>query len=123
MPSGLSFTLEDADFQILKESKSLQVFDLQTQEKVGEFETPTDLLKSSQPALATKLKKEAQNEGLSPTSYKINFFLVLGKESNDSDELGFIEHEDAIMVASEELSKVEVNGFKEYTLYILAVLE
>ena len=120
--SNLSFQLEDADLQILKETGALQVFDTETQEEVGEFDYPEDQIKTNQPALNSELTKEAQKEGLDPDSYKIKSFLILCKKEEDSNELGFIENEDAILVASVDLGETEVNGSKEWKLFLLGVL-
>ena len=120
--SNLSFQLEDADLQILKETGALQVIDTETQEEVGEFDYPEDQIKTNQPALNSELTKEAQKEGLDPDSYKIKSFLILCKKEEDSNELGFIENEDAILVASVDLGETEVNGSKEWKLFLLGVL-
>ncbi|MFA5071169.1 MAG: hypothetical protein WC511_02250 [Candidatus Pacearchaeota archaeon] len=115
--------LESPDFEVLKETKSLVVYNIAEDEKTGDFETPKDLIKSSLPSLTSEIKKEAQKEGLVPDSYDMVFYLALGKESKDVDELGFIEHENAILTASSDLGKVEVNGFMEYKLFLLGIIE
>lgn len=120
----LFFKLEDPDFEILKKTGALVVFDTETQEEVGEFDYPEDLIKSYQPSLNSNLQKEAQNEGLNPDSYKIKSFLVLAKNEDDVNDLGFLENEDAIIVASVDIGESEVNGAnKEWHLYLLGVLE
>ena len=123
MPSNLIFKLDDPDFQILKETGALQVFDTETQEEVGEFEYPEDLLKSHQPSLNSELQKEAQKEGLDPDTYEIKSFLVLAKDEDDVNEFAFIENEDAILSAAVEVGETEVNGTKEWKLFLLGVLE
>lgn len=123
MPTPIfNIKLEDPDFQILKETGALQVFDTETQEEVGEFDYPEDLIKTQQPALNAELQKEAQKEGLDPDSYEIKSFLVLSKNEDDVNELGFLEHEDAILVATTELGGAEVNGTTEWKIYLLGVL-
>lgn len=119
----LYFKLEEADFEILKETGALVVFDTETQEEVGEFDYPEDIIKSHQPSLNSNLQKEAQKEGLDPDSYKIKSFLVLAKNEDDVNDLGFLENEDAILVASVDIGETEVNGSKEWHLYLLGVLE
>ncbi len=122
MPS-LTITLDDSDLDILQATNSLAIYDVQTQEMQGEFEVPEDLIKSSTPSLTSQLKKEAQKEGLAPDSYEIEWYLILGKTEDDVNSLVFIEEEDTILVASTELGETEVNGFKDYKLFLSGVVK
>ena len=118
-----NITLDDSDFNILKESKSLTIYNLQTQEKAeGDFDIPEDLIKTSTGPLSSQLQKEAQNEGIRPESYKIEYFLVLGTEEEEVNSLGYIENEKAVLTAASDMGKAEVNGFKgQYNLFLLGV--
>lgn len=123
MPSNLTITLEDPDFEILKETKSVAIYDVQTQDKQGEFEVPEDLIKSSTPSLTTQLRKEAQNEGISPDSFEVEWYLILGKEEDDVNSLVFIEEEDTIISAATEIASPEVNGVKDYKLFLVGIIK
>lgn len=123
MPSNLSITIDDTDFEILKETKSLAIYDVQTQDKQGEFETPDDLIKAATTSLTTQLRKEAQKEGLAPDSYEVEWYLILGKEEDDVNSLVFIEEEDTILSAASEIAQPEVNGSKDFKLYLVGILK
>jgi hypothetical protein len=114
--------LEEPDLEILKETGSLQVFDVETSEETGEFDYPDDLVKSHHPSLNANLQKEAQKEGLNADSYTIKSFLVLAKTEDDVNEYGFLQHEDATLVATVEIGKAEVNGLLDWNIYLLGVL-
>lgn len=123
MPAAnLYFKLEDSDLSILKETGVLQVFDTETQEEVGEFDYPEDVLKTHQPGLNAELQKEAQKEGLNPSSYSIKSFLVLAKEEDDVNEYAFLKNEDAMLSACVDIGTTEVNGLLDWNLYLLGVL-
>lgn len=123
MPAAnLYFKLEDSDLSILKETGVLQVFDTETQEEVGEFDYPEDVLKTHQPGLNAELQKEAQKEGLNPSSYSIKSFLVLAKEEDDVNEYAFLKNEEAMLAACVDIGTTEVNGLSDWNLYLLGVL-
>lgn len=121
MPN-LSFTLLDEDLDILESTKSFTIYDVQTKEKKVDSEIDLEIIKTAMGPLASQIKIEAQKEGLDPDYYKIQYYLVLATEEEEVNSLGYIEHEDAMLTASSELGKAEVNGFKnKYKVYLQGV--
>ena len=120
--ANFNITLDESDFEILKKTKSFTIYNVQNKEKIGDFESPEDLLKSKLSPIASQLNKEAQKEGLMPDHYKLEYYLVLAKDEEESNSLGFIEQEDAILTASSEIQPSEVNGDKtSFKLFLLGV--
>jgi hypothetical protein len=120
--ADFTIQLDDGAFEILKETNSLEIFDVETSEETGEFDYPDDIIKTHQKSLNANIHKEAQKEGLDPEKYSIKSFLILAKNEDEANELGMLRNEEASFVACVEVAEAEVNGSKGWNLYLLGAL-